>query len=217
MTRFKAKLGDENRQGRESPMPFIGLLMPFVWPNKPSIMPFIGHNRPLVCIDRISGFTLIELIVTVVIAGILVTVAVPSYRNFVKTNQVSTQINNLVADLTLARTEAVKRMMVVTVCNSDNQQGCTDTSWTNGRVVWADANVDGVVDSGEILRAATAVSEGNTLAAANFIDLNRIQFQPSGSPDSSGTFELCDSENAYCRCLTIGTTGDSSLSNGTCP
>jgi type IV fimbrial biogenesis protein FimT len=164
-----------------------------------------------------SGFTLIELITTLVIAGILVTLAAPSFRGFLLSNQVSTEINHLVADITLARSEAVKRMTVVTLCNSDDQQDCSDTNWADGRIVWADADTDGVVDDGEILRAASTLGRGASLTAANFTDVHRIQYRPSGSADSTGTFQLCDAENRYCRCLTVGTTGDPVLTDGTCP
>ncbi len=212
-----ARLGDETRQTLENSVPFIGPAVPFVERRTPVSAVFIGHNIPFVGIQRILGFSLIELIAALVIASILLTIAVPSFQTFVRSNQVSSQINGLVADLTLARTEAVKRMTVVTVCNSNDQQGCTDTSWSDGWIVWADADVDGVVDSSEILRAAPAIITGASLTSATFADLNRLQYQPSGSPDSIGTFELCDAENRFCRCLTIGTTGDAGISDGTCP
>ncbi len=216
-TRNGARWGDETRQTLENSVPVIGPAMPFVAYRTPVRDAFIGHNIPFVGIQRILGFSLIELIVTLTIASVLLAVAVPSFQTFVRSNQVSSQINGLVADLTLARTEAVKRMTVVTVCNSNDQQGCTDTSWSDGWIVWADVDVDGVVDSSEILRAAAAIITGASLTSATFTDLNRLQYQPSGGPDSIGTFQLCDTENRFCRCLTIGITGDARINDGTCP
>ncbi len=211
-----ARWGGETRQTLENSVPIIGPAMPFVGPRTPVRDAFIGHNIPFVGSQRILGFSLIELIVALVIASILLTVAVPSFQAFARSNQVSSQINGLVADLTLARTEAVKRMTVVTVCNSNDQQGCTDTNWADGRIVWVDVNVNGIADNGEILRAALAIGRGASLTAANFTDVHRIQYRPSGSADSTGTFQLCDAENRYCRCLTVGTTGNPSLTDGTC-
>ncbi|MCZ6516730.1 MAG: GspH/FimT family pseudopilin [Gammaproteobacteria bacterium] len=177
---------------------------------------FALEKRPFRRVGN-SGFTLIELITTLVIASILMTIAVPSFQTMARSNQISSQINGLVADLTLARTEAVKRMTVVTICNSDDQQGCSDTNWADGRIVWVDANVNGIVDNGEILRAASTIGRGASLTTANFTDVHRIQYRPSGSADSTGTFQLCDAENRYCRCLAVGTTGNPSLTDGTCP
>ncbi len=182
----------------------------------PLMRPFALEKRPFRRPGN-SGFTLIELITTLVVAGVLLTIAVPSFQAMARSNQISSQINDLVADLTLARTEAVKRMTVVTVCNSNDQQGCTDTNWADGRVVWVDADTDGIVDNGEILRAASTIGRGASLTAANFTYVHRIQYRPSGSADSTGTFQLCDAENGYCRCLAIGTIGNPSLTDGTCP
>ncbi len=205
------------RQGGRIGRPFIDLKLPFVARPQPYIRPFIGDKKPSVKNHAFSGFTLIELITALVIAGILVTIAAPSFRGFLLSNQVSTEINNLVADITLARTEAVKRMAVITLCNSKDQQACTDTNWADGRIVWVDANVNGIVDNGEILRAASTIGRGASLIAANFTNVDRIQYRPSGSADSTGTFQLCDAENRYCRCLTVGTTGGPVLTDGNCP
>ena len=66
-----AILGVQMRQGGRISMPFIGLKIPFVCPPQPYIRPFIGDSPPFVKNTGYSGFTLIELIVTLVIAGIL--------------------------------------------------------------------------------------------------------------------------------------------------
>ena len=55
------------------------------------------------------GFTLLELMVTVAVAAILTTVAVPGFRDLIQNNRVTTQTNELVTALNFARTEAVKR------------------------------------------------------------------------------------------------------------
>jgi prepilin-type N-terminal cleavage/methylation domain-containing protein len=54
-----------------------------------------------------NGFTLIELLVTLAIAAILLTTAIPSFREIIRNNQLTTQANNLVTALHLARSEAV--------------------------------------------------------------------------------------------------------------
>ncbi|MDR2876925.1 MAG: GspH/FimT family pseudopilin [Chromatiales bacterium] len=82
-----------------------------------------------------TGFTLIELLVTVTIAGILLTLAVPSFNETIRNNRLTTQANDLVSTFNLARSEAIKRRTNVQVCTSNNQAACTNTPWTQGWIV----------------------------------------------------------------------------------
>ncbi|WP_456405195.1 GspH/FimT family pseudopilin [Thiolapillus sp.] len=58
---------------------------------------------------KIQGFTLVELLITVVVLSILVALAVPSFRGLMDRNAVSTTANDLLSSILLARSEAIKR------------------------------------------------------------------------------------------------------------
>lgn len=93
---------------------------------------------------KINGFTLIELMITLAIAAILLTVAVPSFRTFIENNKAITQVNDVVSAHNLARMEAIKRGSPVTVCTSSNGTACSNsTNWKNGWIVFNDLNANG--------------------------------------------------------------------------
>lgn len=75
---------------------------------------------------RNQGFTLIELIVAIAVAAILLTVAVPSLTNLIRSNRVTGQTNELVAMINFARNEAIRRnddIPVVLTSNADGWSG----------------------------------------------------------------------------------------------
>lgn len=89
---------------------------------------------------RERGVTLIELMTAVVVLAILLGIGVPSFRNIMRENQIAAQSNNLLASLTLARSEAMKRGIRVSVCAANNDaSACAGTAnWSNGWILFAD-------------------------------------------------------------------------------
>lgn len=158
---------------RQNGIPFICQNMPFVGINNPAKPPFVGFKIPFV---RIKGFTLIELIITITIAGILMATAVPGMGNLIRNHRLSGQANDLLADLAFARSEAIKRSVTVTVCKqnaSSTTPACNTTStapWTGGWVVFVDTDNDGQIDTSpaeNILRLRSGLEGGNYVTAAS--------------------------------------------------
>jgi len=71
-----------------------------------------------------SGFTLIELMFTIVVLAVLLGIGVPNFRDFIRNSRMTAAANDLLADLNLARSEAVKRRVAVTLCKSDDGTTC---------------------------------------------------------------------------------------------
>ncbi|MCG7757031.1 MAG: GspH/FimT family pseudopilin [Nitrosomonas sp.] len=175
-------------------------------------------NRQLVNRLYQHGFTLTELLVTLSVASILLTVAVPSYRMFVQDNLLTMQSNNFYSALALAKSEAIRRSRSITLCPSTNGTGCTGgVVWSNGWLVFLDVNNNGVVEAGEeILQVGPAFTGGNTFTGAK----PRVIFTANGfSMGSNDTFTLCDSRGAsYSKAIILNNQGRfrSEIGTGTC-
>lgn len=101
---------------------------------------------------RSAGFSILELMVALTVLAIGLGIAVPSFTDMARRNRLATQTNGLMSTLAIARSEAVKRGISVTVCPAatavDTADQCSfDTNWAeNGWIVFTDA----VGDIGEV-------------------------------------------------------------------
>lgn len=147
---------------------------------------------------RHGGLTLVETMITLAVASILLTAAVPPMQDFITRNRMSTEVNAFMAALYLARSEAVKRVQNVKICpaNADFSACTGSTDWEGGWMVFVDAADDGVVISG-----IDTVLEQNPALPARFQIIGGIGraaaiFRPDGqAAGSNNTFTFCDTGN----------------------
>ena len=66
------------------------------------------------------GFTLLELMVVLAIAGVLMAIGIPAMGDFIRNCRITSAANDVMAALHFTRSEAIKRRMPVTLCTSAN-------------------------------------------------------------------------------------------------
>src|SRR5829696_9083668 len=82
-----------------------------------------------------GGFTLIELMIAITLMAILMAIAVPSFKDASLGSELRSIANDLVAHAALARSEAIKRNALVTLCVSADGATCSAGSWEQGWIV----------------------------------------------------------------------------------
>lgn len=163
-----------------------------------------------------SGFTLIELIVTVTLAAILMGIGIPSFMETIRSNRLTSATNDLITAFNLARAEAVKRGKMVTVRRVDNSSFTkvgAGAQWENGYDIFVDDDADGVFDAGEtFIRTFPGLPLDYTLRRTS--NGPRISFLATGGASSVGSFVICDDwdgnaipEAKTSRLLTLTTSG----------
>lgn len=170
-----------------------------------------------------NGFTLVELMITLAIAAILVSVGIPSFRSVIQTNRAATQTNELVTALNLARSEAVKRSSNISVCASSDSATCSASSnWATGWILFADAGTAGTFDGGTdtLIRVWSGLNGSTTLTSGSgdpFVQY-RSNGQSSDASTVSFTLTVADCTGDNVRNISVSPQGRiRRAANSACP
>ena len=156
------------------------------------------------------AFTLIELMVTLAVLAIVISLAAPSFSNMLQENRLSALTNELQGALQLARSEAVKRRVNVAVCRSNaDQSDCENgTDWAGGWLMMANDEVLKVWDPAQGV-TVTGPSTGVTFRGNGMTTLIPEE-------DEGWTITHSNCTGQQTRSLTVRATGSTTLAKGAC-
>ena len=144
-----------------------------------------------------AGFTLIEAMVTVTVAIILATIALPSYTSFVASQRVKSVASDLINTMTKARNEAIMRNANVTV--TANAGG-----WQNGWQTTDKSNV--ILDTHDAAPLNVAISANFSGIGSSVIYQSSGRLHPTLTGAASFTVTSSNSASAY-QCVTTDLSG----------
>lgn len=139
-----------------------------------------------------QGFTLIELLFTCTISAVLILLTVSGYQYFISEDRSLAQVTQLVTAIQFARSEAIKRRTVVTLCKSANQKQCGG-DWRDGWIIFVDTTGSGkVISKNSILRVYQIPPNQCTLTWDASRSDNYLQMNASGETrGQDGSFIYC--------------------------
>jgi prepilin-type N-terminal cleavage/methylation domain-containing protein len=136
-----------------------------------------------------QGFTLLELLITLVIVVVLVAMGVPAMTELFDRMRTEDAVSRWQADLTYARQAAATYNTVVMVCPIATDNTCAD-DWSSGYHIFMDSDGNGAVNEGdEVLHRRSAIDQRDHTHASDGMAL--IRFDTEGFTQSSGTLVYC--------------------------
>ncbi|MDX1497791.1 MAG: GspH/FimT family protein [Salinisphaeraceae bacterium] len=170
------------------------------------------QGKPLKHSKPISGFTLIELIISISVIAVLLALALPAFQEFTRNNRRAAAVNEFMAAGNLARAEALRRSSAVTLCRTnqptaaagavDPDCGNGPNGWEDGWIIFADLNQDNDWDAGEPLIQASQAIDGDISITGTGTTATRIRYTPNGELQpgiNNGTLRVCNTSDNGAR------------------
>jgi type IV fimbrial biogenesis protein FimT len=156
---------------------------------------------------KAGGYSLYELIMTVALAGLMLTLGLPSFGSLVADNRLRVESDALFHAVHLARKGSIVRRRVVSLCPSVDGESCSPGyDWSSGWIVFANVDRDEPpqVDENEpVLSRHTVDDSVQILANRRGFTLRSTHLRAT-----NGTFVICDrAERATPRALVVSYTG----------
>jgi type IV fimbrial biogenesis protein FimT len=142
---------------------------------------------------RYQGITLLEVMGSVAVLLLMLSMGVPVLDKILRKNQLQAQASELMATLVFTRSEAVSRNIPVSMCHTNDNSSCTgnlNLHWQGGWLVFTDVDKNRSVDPNDNIIAVRPVSDKYVSVGAN-INSAALTYTPSGRVIRAGRFRVC--------------------------
>ena len=163
--------------------------------------------------NKQTGFTVVELMITILIGGILMAIAMPGFRGMQRNNCMTTSTNQMIVSLNLARSEAAKfndsvNISAINAADANNE-------WGDGWTVWRDLDNDNTQDANEVIYRSDLNCPGISMNDTG--NDGMYVYGGDGFIDSAATVQVCDGDTTVSgergRQITVSTTGRPSVNS----
>jgi type IV fimbrial biogenesis protein FimT len=143
-----------------------------------------------------SGFTVVELLVTIAVAAVLIGIGVPAFNEFVRQQALTTAVNDFVVALSYARSEAIRQGTAVSVQAADASAGGNE--WGAGYCVVVGTPGD---CSAPVLRRFEPLDNATLNGVGGFNGVGTLTFNARGllTLGAGGSVELCSTNESVTR------------------
>jgi len=148
-------------------------------------------RRPALAARRCRGLSLAELLVTLAVLSVLLTLSVSALDSFGTSTKLSAATHTFVSNLNMARSEAIKRNTRVALCKSVDGVFCLRSgAWHQGWIVFQDVNNNGQRESGEQLVWRVERLPEDMRVSGNLTVSGFVSYAPTGGTKHlSGAFQ----------------------------
>lgn len=170
------------------------------------------------------GFTLMELMVTIAILAIMVIIAVPDFTSIIQNNTITSTTNDLISSLHYARSEAIKRNTLVSVCaTADTTYTTCGGNWNLGWIVFVNPTGGTTINNSAatpLLRVETITDQNITISTSpntSIATYNGAGFPVANTANLVFTIKATGCTSTAGRQLSISMTGLPSITQIACP